>query len=91
MEAAVARISLCLLSAFHYNRRKGGWGGGDFPSHSTLHHKYQGQERKKAMFPTEALPPIADVAEETESSNSCVFGEGSLQTNHNMTLTQLDF
>lgn len=43
------------------------------------------------MFLPEALPPIADVAEETESSNSCVFGEVSLQTNHNMTLTQLDF
>lgn len=64
MEAAVARHSLCLLSAFHYNRRKRE-GEGDFPSHSTLHHKYQGQERKKAMFLTEAPPPIADVDEET--------------------------
>lgn len=36
------------------------------------------------MFLTEALPPIADVDEETESGNSCVFGEVSLQTNHNM-------
>lgn len=83
MEAAVAATlsASCLLSIITGEK---GRDEGDFPSHSTLHHKYQGQEGKKAMFLTEALPPIADVDEETESSNSCVFGDVSLQTNHNM-------
>lgn len=80
MEAAVACHSLCLLSAFHYNQRKGGVGGRDFPSHSTLHHKYQGQERKPGMFLTvvSATDSRCSLGDESESSNSCVPEEVSL-------------
>lgn len=78
MEAAVACHSLCLLSAFHYNQRNGG--GRAFPSHSTLHHKYQGQERKPAMFLTavSATDSRCSLGDKSESSNSCVPEEVSL-------------
>lgn len=80
MEAAVVRHSLCLPSAFHYNRRrkKKRGGAGGFPSYYTLRHKYQAQERKPAMFLTvlSATDRGCSPGDESESSNSCVPGGG---------------